>query len=493
MRINELLNEFAPPTESNDIEQLLSLANDPATSAKIKNQILSIFQAVAIQMVEPLEPPAAVEPAAVEPAPQAPAPQAPAAVEPPRQEVPMSEDARTVSKTQAKKMVEMDPEFAAGLLTQMAAGDPKLAQALAIIKAQEHAQGKQEGEKNYDAVFENIKTDIHKKVQALHQIPKEIQNSLETALVGVVYHKVAKAEIMFQFLEDCASDSTKPIDLPAMVASGGSGQLVDGSNPYFQILAELAKLNPGSGNAASGQGEWMLVLAGKNTKKIHPGDIAIAQGQGDLKIEVKASSTKEGKSKLSDFVLSCGKLDVKRAKEIMHNRTEEILGTPRTVPALNPKNIALLNPEVFIPMNAKIKGSVQKMFLDMYTAIAPEPSMQPYIDSIIKEILPTGEIDLDKMYGPVATLAAKHYQLINKHNSLLLLNIPTLGYSVVTDPKEMLALMGHEQLITMSSIFDFRPNPSALATFTKIVAKSRKKKELQLALEHVDSLICKYF
>jgi hypothetical protein len=151
-------------------------------------------------------------------------------------------------------------------------------------------------------------------------------------------------------------------------------------------------------------------------------------------------------------------------------------------------------------MNAKRAGSVQKMFKEMYLAVAPEPSMLQYINNIVKSIPENGKIDYKTTSAHVAVLAAAHYQLINKHQSLLLLNIPTLSYSVVNDPATMQDLIASlEENITISSIIDFRPNPSALATFKKIIAKVPKKKKTESISEHrqaltdIDSLLRKLF
>ena len=101
----------------------------------------------------------------------------------------------------------------------------------------------------------------------------------------------------------------------------------------------------------------------------------------------------------------------------------------------------------------------------------PETQLDPYIKKIAEAINPDGTVELEKMYGPTATLAAAYYKLSNQHDALLLLNIPTLSYTVVNDPNEMANLMKKDaSYLTMSSIFDFRANPGAI-TFKRLGKK----------------------
>jgi len=334
------------------------------------------------------------------------------------------------------------------------------------------AQGFQTGialGNNPDKAIEHLNTEINNRLKKLSQIPQAVRSAVSKEAFDTI-RQTKDSKAVLSFLDAC-SQPTKPIDLENIITSGGTGQLVSSDDPYFEIIRHLAKINPGSGNAASGQGEWMLVLAGTNTKKITPGDIQV----GSFKVEVKASDTKEGKRSLTDFVLNSQKLPVEQSRNHLIDAVNRILGKPALkhgsatkggISALNSKTLERLNP-LFSEMNKIKPNSVQETFKEMWRIIMPESDLAPYIDNIAKEINPDGTIDLQKMYGPTATLAAAYYKLSNQHDALLLLNIPTLSYTVVNDPKEMSDLLKKDaSTLTMSSIFDFRNNPGSI-TFKK--------------------------
>lgn len=126
-------------------------------------------------------------------------------------------------------------------------------------------------------------------------------------------------------------------------------------------------------------------------------------------------------------------------------------------------------------MNQKSPGSVQSTFKKMWQTIMPEPELAPYIDKIVAAIDTSGEVRLENLYGPTAVLAAAYYKLANQHDVLLLLNIPTLSYTVITDAEQMGNLLNQEAAeLTMSSVFDFRDNPGAV-TFKRVVAQTISK------------------
>ena len=258
--------------------------------------------------------------------------------------------------------------------------------------------------------------------------------------------------------------------MPSIVSKEGRGNLVEKNNPYYNILVKLAKTNPGSGNAASGQGEYMLVLAGKDTRKINPGDI----GVGGEKIEVKSSDLK-GKSSYTDFVLSSDKLPVAQAKSYFVNEVNKALGrqgigsgtaTSGGISALNDKTLKRLNP-LFQEINSKNPGEMQRIIKGLWKTVYTDSKLDSYIDKIASSVNDDGTLELAKLYAPTAVLSAAAYKLSNQHDALLMLNIPDLSYIVVRDPNEMSNLFQQGAVeLGMTSIFDFRSNPGA-PTFIK--------------------------
>jgi hypothetical protein len=265
--------------------------------------------------------------------------------------------------------------------------------------------------------------------------------------------------------------------MPNIVKTEGPGNLVEKSSPYFNILLKLAKTNPGSGNAASGQGEYMLVLAGKDTKKINPGDIGVEKE----KIEVKSSDLK-GKSSYTDFVLSSDKLPVAQAKSYFVSEINKILGrqeiesgtaTSGGISALNDKTIRRLNP-IFQEVNSKKPGAMQEIMKGLWKTVYPDSQLEQYVDSVVDAVNDDGTLELTKLYGPTAVLSAAAYKLSNTHDALLMLNIPDLSYIVVRDPDKMSEIFEEGAVeLGMTSIFDFRSNPGA-PTFIKKFRQSNK-------------------
>lgn len=291
------------------------------------------------------------------------------------------------------------------------------------------------------------------------------------------YIRVNKqTDLVKQFLNDCVSGNG-PIDMPNIVKTEGPGNLVEKSSPYFNILLKLAKTNPGSGNAASGQGEYMLVLAGKDTKKINPGDI----GVGKEKIEVKSSDVK-GKSSYTDFVLSSDKLPVAQAKSYFVSEINKILGrqeigsgtaTSGGISALNDKTIRRLNP-IFQEVNSKKPGAMQEIIKGLWKTVYPDDQLNSYVNAVANAVNSDGTLELSKLYGPTAVLSAAAYKLSNMHDALLMLNIPDLSYIVVRDPDEMSKIFKEGAVeLGMTSIFDFRSNPGA-PTFIKKFSQANK-------------------
>lgn len=326
-----------------------------------------------------------------------------------------------------------------------------------------------------DTVFEKISAEFKELLDKRTDLNPAVREVFIKELFD--YIRINKqTDLVKQFLNDCASGNG-PIDMPNIVKTPGEGNLVEKSNPYFNILLKLAKTNPGSGNAASGQGEYMLVLAGKGTRKINPGDI----GVGKEKIEVKSSDLK-GKSSYTDFVLSSDKLPVAQAKSYFVNEINKILGeqaigsgtaTSGGISALNDKTLKRLNP-IFQKVNSKKPGAMQEIMKGLWKTVYPDSQLEQYIDAVVNAVNDDGTLELTKLYGPTAALSAAAYKLSNQHDALLMLNIPDLSYIVVRDAAEMSKIFEEGAMeLGMTSIFDFRSNPGA-PTFIKKFRQSNK-------------------
>lgn len=335
-----------------------------------------------------------------------------------------------------------------------------------------------------DITLDKVNTDISGKLSALSQIPGAMRATFVQALVNLVTTKVAKFQEIMSFLDACATPD-RLIDMPGYLSRDSSGEILPPNDPNYKILKKLAEVNSGSGHSSSGQGEWMFVIAGKGTTKANPGDIEV---EGIGKVEVKASSTKEGRSGLTDFTLSSGKQDAENARKFFVKTVNSTLGkevisnkgaSQGGVSSLNPKTVARLNP-YFEEMNTKAPGSVQNMVRGMYAIVMPETveveQLKLKVDNIINSIDPTGIINLEKVSGPTAALAAAYYKWSNQHTGLMLINVPNMKYSVITDPESIQTLMGKAGLLSISSVFEFRKLPGAL-TFTREVPKVPKTKK----------------
>ena len=460
MRFREFhhLFEFAPP-KGDHVSLLLSILNNPESSQGLKQRITDLFSKI-------LQGPKGMA----------------------KQGQPMGQE--PVANTMSPTPQEQEPisEGSDGSLTQEQldkirqeiSQNPAYKAAIDAIEAQATREGVNLGvglASNPDAVMANSSDQIESLVANLKQIPDDVKTVITDACI-TVWRKTKKIQPILDFLNAC-SQPQRPIDMPGIIDGNSSGKLVTAGDPYFEIIRYLAKLNPGTGNSASGQGEWMLVLAGTNATKIHPGDIAV----GETRVEVKASDTKEGKTSLTDFVLNSKKMNVKEARDILVNAINSTLGRKAVssgrsseggISALNDKTLTKLNP-LFVEMNQKIPNKVQDTFQQMWKSIMPEEELQEYIDGIVSAIDEDGTVTLENLYGPTAILAAAYYKLTNSHDVLLLLNIPTLSYKAVSDPTEIASLINAESTqLTMSSIFDFRENPGA-PTFKLVVAKEIKK------------------
>lgn len=469
----KLLKEFAPPTSSISSE-ILDILQNQEEGSPVYNSAVSLLQ----QIIDTANKNSQTN---TQPAP------VPAGIQNQTKQIgnkiPMGQEPQTVSESVPSDLISA-AEAAEMKLTpeQLKFYQTKLEQ----IQKQARAEGFNTGialARDPDATMTDTNHKIESLLKNLSQIPEDVKSVVADACIGV-WRKTKQLQPILNFLSDCGG-SNRPIDLPGIIKKGGSGILMDPNNPYYQIVLQLAKLNPGSGNAASGQGEWMLVLAGTDTKKIHPGDIGVGNELKVLKVEVKASDTKEGKTSLTDFVLNSKKQPVSAARKVLVNainttlgRTE--VGTGRSsdggISALNDKTLIRLNP-LFQEMNRISKGVVQDTFKQMWETVMTEPEMEPYIKNIVNAIDGDGTVRLEKLYAPTAVLAAAYYKMSNKHDILLLLNVPTLSYTVVDDPASIADLLSQETVeLTMSSIFDFRENPGAITFKRTVAAKIKTKK-----------------
>ena len=465
----KLLKEFAPPTSSISSE-ILDILQNQEEGSPVYNSAVSLLQ----QIIDTANKNSQTN---TQPAP------IPAGIQNQTKQIgnkiPMGQEPQTVSESVPSDLISA-AEAAEMKLTpeQLKLFQTKLEQ----IQKQARAEGFNTGialARDPDATMTDTNNQIESLLKNLSQIPKDVKSVVADACFGV-FRKTKQIQPILNFLADCAKPD-KPIDLPGIIERGGSGRLMEPNNPYYQIVLQLAKLNPGSGNSASGQGEWMLVLAGTDATKIHPGDISV----GKKKVEIKASDTKEGRTSLTDFSLNSKKLPVAQARKVLVtaiNTTlgRNVVGAGRSseggISALNNRTLIKLNP-LFVEMNRISKGIVQQTFKQMWETVMPEPELESYITNVVNAIDVDGTVRLEKLYGPTAVLAAAYYKIINKHDVLLLLNIPTLSYTVVDDPASISGFLNQESVeLTMSSIFDFRDNPGAITFRREVAAKIKTKK-----------------
>jgi hypothetical protein len=432
MRFKEFnlrLYEFAPPIGTGGkVSELLDILNNPEASRELKKKVHNLFSMIfKPKQGEPMGRPAA-----------------PIA--------PQSNDQAVSESVEDTLTPEQRAEAEKKIST-----DPALKAYFALIQKQARQEGfttgtALSGQKTRDQQRDEFRDDVTAAVSKLSQLSADIK----TVVISECFKLWGGGEDssnILEFLNQCAT-TERVINLPEII-NGRGKSLLDPGSPYFKIMTDLASLNPGQGHSASGQGEWALVLAGAATKKISPGDIEVS----GLKVEVKASATKPGKSSLSDFTFS--KLPVEKAKKIMMDTINASLGA-NTITAVSAINNKTLN-EKLNPMFQKMGAeAVKTMLRKMWKAVIPEDELSSYIEDVVNIVDPNGTISLEKVKGPTATLAAAQYQNSNKHDRLLLLHVPTLSCTVIADPKEMAHYLNIEKEITMTSIFDFREKPGGI-------------------------------
>ena len=333
--------------------------------------------------------------------------------------------------------------------------------------------------------------------ESLNNLPQlegqdEIIGIFQDRFVGLLGQGVDDEEI-FDFINICSS-ANRLIDLPAIIAGEANGPILTGdANKYEKILRNLVTVQPFTG-ASTGQGEWLLVMIGKDTFKANPGDFIVKVDGEDRQVELKASAQGKSKSAVSDFQLGAA-LDVKKAGGKMFNAIETITGKKiKRIPQINAINLLYLNP-IFIEMNQKDPGSVQTMFRQVFSTIYPSDEMAGPIEEFIGSIPESGELNIKEMRGGAGMLAAEYYKIVNQHDVLMTMNIPTLTFACTSNHDTMRKLID-DSILHTTTLLDFRERVGNV-TFKHNTPKAPKapkeKKELQKALNEVDSLLRKLF
>lgn len=310
--------------------------------------------------------------------------------------------------------------------------------------------------------FTSLRDQIFDAVDALDHLPKDYKDLLVKECISAVIDGEDEATVM-AFLDKCAT-SSRIIDLPAIVSTAGSGKLPIPVK-YHQLCKRLARLVPGSSNAAAGKGELLLLTIGRNAKNAFPGDIVVEGKQQ----EIKASDiTKSG---ISDFVL--GKMDTKSSRTILVTSINKFFG--KTVfldkeakhksngvtglSGISSTNIGLLN-QYFKQMG---NTAVSDIFAKMLEA-AVGPGFDRQIVKVVKAISKDGTIDFSKMIPLMKELVFDFYQAKNGHHGVILLNIEKLEYTMTLTKKDFV----NAPEILVTKLFDFRPVASSILSIKRV-------------------------
>lgn len=306
----------------------------------------------------------------------------------------------------------------------------------------------------------------------------EILSDKFTTLLG----QGVEEEHISSFINMCSS-ANRLVDMPSLIEGDSQGSLVSGlDSKYIKILKAIAPVIPFSG-ASTGQGEWLLVLIGKNTFKANPGDIYVVTDSGEKQVELKASAQGKGKSSITDFTLGAI-LDVKTASQKMASIIETVTGKKvKRIPAINPKNLETLNP-LFVEMNQKQPGAVQKMFAEVLGIVYPSDEMTPAIEEFTKTIPENGLVDYEELAPAAGMLASEYYKIVNNHDVLMTMNIPNLTYACTSDRSHMNKLI-KEKILKVTSLIDFRDRPGNISFKHQNPPKTK--------LKEVDDMILNYF
>jgi hypothetical protein len=369
----------------------------------------------------------------------------------------LAEDVRTPDQIIAN--IESDEDYFQRLLDS----DPKL-KAIAERKIKEaEAVAFTAGAALTDKPFEVLKKSVTDAVNALTQIPSTYKEVITKEAVHVVVEGTP-VDTVLKFLRDCARPN-RIIDLPNIVNRAGSGELAI-PREYRTIATKIARLTPGSSNAAMGKGELLLILIGRDTSKATPGDIKV----GNLPIEVKASDT-SGKSNLSDWVL--GKMDTRSARTILVKTVNQAAGRlvfldkeAKTVNN-NVTGISGIGRDTLPVLNEWFKTMGYEKVADMFRKminVAVGPGFEDNADEVARSISPDGTMDPNRVIPPLKKLVFEFYQEKNKHAGLLALNIANMTYTMSVNGNDF----AESPDILVTKIFDFRPVASSILSIKRI-------------------------
>lgn len=310
-----------------------------------------------------------------------------------------------------------------------------------------------------------LSKDIDERMKLLTQLSKNFSAQIKGVLITMVVSQQVEQKTVFEFLDTCA-EPERLIDMDKIVNNPGpSTHPFVIPEKYKPIVRELVRLVPPGSSAATGKGELMLTLIGKNTVKPPIGDIEV----GNKKIEVKASDI--SKSGVTDFVLSSHKQDVKSARTIFVNAVNSVHDKPIFLDAEAKiskggiSGISSINKSYLSdiqPMLQKMGLSlVQKTFKEMFEKVGLE---QKSISEILTSFNTDGTIDYKKYSQALRKSSFTQYQKDNKHDGLLTINVKNLTYTYTENAEDFINL-GNIQL---ERLFDFRPTPSAFTSFKQI-------------------------
>jgi hypothetical protein len=505
MRVIDILNESTEnPDVNSDLQSIVQSAEvNPKVAQLAKRGLDSIINNIK-KLLKATPPPAPV----VQPIqPQAPIqaePQAPIQAEPqPQPEQPLQEDAKD-AVLQAVETIKIYLDQISQLPNADVLMPPILEQLseleknLSDLEADSIRKGFKTGQalagQTLGKQIEEFKERVKSSLDSLPQLEgqDEIVGIFQDRFVALLGQGIDDEEI-FSFINICSS-ANRLIDLPAIIAGEAKGSILSGdTKKYEKILRNLATVQPFSG-ASTGQGEWLLVMIGKDTFKANPGDIIVKVGNEDRQVELKASAQGKSKSAVTDFTLGAI-LDVKKAGGKMFNAIEAITGKKiKRIPQINAKNLLYLNP-IFVEMNQKDPGSVQTMFRQVFSTVYPSDDMAGPIEQFVGAIPESGELNIEEMRGAAGMLASEYYKIVNQHDVLMTMNIPTLTFACTSNHDTMRKLID-DRIIHITSLLDFRERPGNVTfkhSTPKAPKEKKEKKELQKALNEVDSLLRKLF
>ena len=172
----------------------------------------------------------------------------------------------------------------------------------------------------------------------------------------------------------------------------------------------------------------------------------------------------------------------------MFNTIEAITGKKiKRIPQINAKNLKYLNP-IFVEMNQKDPGSVQNMFRQVFSTVYPSDDMSGPIEEFIGAIPDSGELNIEEMRGAAGMLASEYYKIVNQHDVLMTMNIPTLTFACTSNHDTMRNLI-NDRIIHITSLLDFRERPGNVTFKHNTPKASKDKKALQEALNDLDKVL----